>query len=395
MRATALTQPPSMRSIVFVASAVLFTETLMYAAMSPLLPSLSREFALTKAQAGVLVAAYPLGQVVAALPLVFFVARAGVRVSVVCGLAMLGLMSVAFGLASTYDLLVASRLLQGVAGALCWSSALGWLVESLPRARRGEVIGVAMGVSSAGLLLGPVFGGLAAFVGRDVAFAAIGVVGMPLAVAVAVRRDTAVTAERPSLTEITAAHATRDVLVGQGMLLLPGLLVGVLGVLGPLQLYRAGIGSSGIATTFLVAAATGVLLRPFVGRWSDRRGRVAPIRACLIFAAPLTFAMPFVGNRWILAAVVVVAFALYETLWGPAIAFLADCYERTGIQQGSGFALMNIASGVGMVVGAAAGGFAARMLGDRVVYSAVAAASVGVFVALRGAGRSKADPTGE
>ncbi|MGZ4413072.1 MAG: MFS transporter [Gaiellaceae bacterium] len=373
----------SVRNLTLLVSAVLFTETLLYAALSPLLPALTQRFGLSKSQAGLLVAAYAFGQVAAALPLVFFVSKAGVKASVVGGLVMLSATSLAFGFATGYGELLGTRLLQGVAGALCWSSGLAWLVEALPRARRGELIGIAMGVSASGLVFGPVFGGIAALAGRGVAFAGIAAIAAALGALVGALPRPVHAPGGLSPGELVTAHGGGQVLLGQGLLLLPGLLIGSLGVLAPLRLYQLGFRTNEIAVTFLLAAATGILIRPLVGRWSDRRGRLAPIRLCLVVAVPIGLAMPWAHDPWLLAALVVGAFTVYETVWGPTVALLADAYEVYGIAQGAGFALMNISSGAGIVVGAAVGGLAAHLVSDFVVYSATAGICLVTFVALR------------
>ena len=360
------------RNLTFLCAAVLFSETLLYAALSPLLPALTRSFALSKSQAGLLVAAYALGQVGAALPLVFLVSRVGVRPSVVGGLALLAATSAAFGVAEGFDELLAARLLQGVAGALCWSSALAWLVDASPRERRGELIGIAMGVASSGLVAGPVFGGAAALAGRPVAFAGIALVVAGLAGAVARLRPPAGAVQELSPAGLLALHVRGQVLLGQLLLLVPGLLIGALGVLAPLRLDALGFSTAAIAATFLIAAALGIGVRPFVGRWSDRRGRLVPIRLCLAASVPVGLILPWPGSPWLLAGLVVCAFTIYEALWGPAVALLADAYEAVGIQQGAGFALMNISSGVGVVAGSAVGGLVAHLFGDVVVDTGLA-----------------------
>lgn len=379
----------AVRNLTVLVSAVLFTETLLYAALSPLLPALTHRLGLSKSQAGLLVAAYAFGQVAAALPLVFLVSKAGVKVSVVGGLVMLSATSLAFGFAPSYGQLLGTRLLQGVAGALCWSSGLAWLVEALPRARRGELIGIAMGVSATGLVFGPVFGGIAALAGRGVAFAGIAAIAVALAGLVGALPRPVHALGGLSPAELVTAHTRGQVLLGQVLLLLPGLLIGSLGVLAPLRLYRLGFHTNEIAVTFVFAAATGILIRPLVGRWSDRRGRLAPIRLCLALAVPIGLAMPWVHDPWLLAGLVVAGLTVYETVWGPTVALLADAYEAFGISQGAGFALMNISSGVGIVVGAAVGGVAAHVFADFVVYSAMAGICLFASVALRRSERTE------
>ena len=75
-----------MRRLLFLASAIVFTDTLFYAAIVPLLPTYVDDFDLSKTGAGVLAAAYPAGTFLAALPGGWLAARIGVRPTVIVGL---------------------------------------------------------------------------------------------------------------------------------------------------------------------------------------------------------------------------------------------------------------------------------------------------------------------
>jgi len=294
---------------------------------------------------------------------------------------MLAATSVAFGLVGTYGELLVTRFLQGTAGALCWASGIAWLVDVAPRRRRGEMIGIFSGASAAGAVLGPVVGGAAALIGRAEAFA--GVAGLALLLAiVAARLPRPAGGERQSLTAISKAHSSRDLLSGQWLVVLPGLLLGTIGVLAPLRLHRLGWGPVGIAGTFLVAAAVGVLARPLISRWADRRGRLGAIRLLLLACIAVTVAIPSLGNRWVLSVFVVSAVSTYGLLWAPAMALVSQAYEEAGVAQALGFAVMNLTSGVGIVVGSAAGGEVAHLAGDVTAYALTVGTCLATFTAL-------------
>jgi DHA1 family solute carrier family 18 vesicular amine transporter 1/2 len=162
-----------MRRLIVLASMMVFFDVAFYAAIAPLLPDYVADFGLSKAQAGILAAAYAAGTLFASLPAGLVATWAGPRRTVIGGLLLLGFSSLVFGLAREIALLDAARFAQGVSGALIWSGALTWLITTAPPERRGSVIGTALGTAVAGALVGPIIGALAAEVGTDAVFGAV------------------------------------------------------------------------------------------------------------------------------------------------------------------------------------------------------------------------------
>ena len=135
--------PSDARRLLALVSAIVLVDTMFFAAITPLLPYYADRFDLSKAGAGVLAAAYPAGAMLGSLPGGWLVARAGVKRTVLLGLALLALSSLAFGLAADVEMLVAARFVQGIGGAASWTGGLAWLVAAGPPDRRGELIGKA------------------------------------------------------------------------------------------------------------------------------------------------------------------------------------------------------------------------------------------------------------
>src|SRR5436190_14629425 len=223
-----------MRRLLLLVGLLVFVDTMLYAALTPLLPHFAHEFGLSKPRAGVLVAAYAAGALLGAVPGGVAAARFGPRRAVLVGLTLMGLASLGFAFAGGFWTLFAARLLQGGASAFTWAGAFAWLLAAAPRERRGELLGSAMGAAIFGALFGPVIGAAAALAGRAAIFS--GLAGLALVLAVwTLRLETAPRGETPSASALLRAFRNRQFTAGLALMALPSLLFGILSVLGPLH----------------------------------------------------------------------------------------------------------------------------------------------------------------
>src|SRR3954470_6163314 len=294
-----------LRKLLFLASAVVFVDTSFYAAITPLLPDLTDQFGLSKTGAGVLAAAYPAGTFAGGLPGGWMAARVGVRPTVLFGLTLMTLASVAFAFADSVVLLDVARFVQGVGGAASWAGAMGWLAGAAPREKRGALIGSAMGAAIAGALFGPVLGVLADLVGHQVVFCGVGAVGVGL-IAWTLSTPGVAPVGDGSLGGLWRSLADTQVRTGLILIIVPGLLFGTLSVLGPLRLDALGASAAAIGATWLLAAALEAIVAPRPGRYSDRRGRMAPMLAGLLGGAIVYALLPWPDTAVLLAILIVV-----------------------------------------------------------------------------------------
>jgi predicted MFS family arabinose efflux permease len=342
-------------------------ETLAYTALTPLLPTLRSAAGLSKAQVGVLVAAYPAGVATGAIPIAALAGRIGTRLSAATSLAVLGGASVTFGVVSGFHGLVLARAVQGLAAGLCAASCAAWLVETGVAKRRAQDVGLFTSAAAFGAMFGPAIGAVAAYVGRAGVFAVIGVIAVALG-AIAFAQPGPPRAPSVPFRAVRSAHGSRGVLVGHWLVAMPGFLLGTTSVLVPLQLSHLGVGAAGIAATYLVAACIGTVTRPFIGRVADRVGVSRVLAAALLLGAVVALLLSQANTRFGVAACAVVANSLFGALWGPAMAYLSHQYERVGASQALGFSLMNIPIGAGTLAGALVAGLVARAVGSGVPY---------------------------
>ncbi len=363
--------PP--RRLVLVIGAVVFVDTMFYAVIAPLLPSLVVELHLSKLSAGVLTAAYPAGTLIGSLPGGWLAAKWGPRATVYTGLGLMAGSSLAFGFASNIVVLDAARFVQGLGGACTWAGGMAWLISETPRDMRGAIIGGALGAAIAGALFGPVLGTLAQAIGRGPVFSLVVVIALGLAL---LTRGLAQThaPQTSTVRELAVALRHPGVMLGMWLTTVPAIVSGLLAVLGPLRLHTLGASAVAIGGTYVAATATEAAFSAPSGRLSDRVGRLVPLRIGLVCVTItlLVFTRP---DSWEVLALVIVAMGTsLASFWAPAMALLSEAIDLTGVSQGYGMALTNLAWAAGQIVGAAGGGAVARAHGDGA--AAVAAACV-------------------
>ncbi len=375
-----------MRRLLVLVSAIIATDTMLFAVLTPLLPHYADEFGLSKSGAGVLMGTYAAGALLAAVPGGLAAARFGPKPAVLGGLVLMSIASVGFAVAGDVWTLGASRLLQGIGSVFSWAGGLAWLISAAPRERRGELLGGAMGAAVFGALLGPALGGAAGVVGARWSFVVVAVLGLALLVAAASTEGTP--AEPQSLARARKALTEPQFAAGLWLITLPALLFGVLVVLVPLRLGDFGWRAIAIGAVFLATTALEVVLNPMIGRYSDRRGRLQPVRMALIGSVIVSIALALAGRPELIVVLVLAAGIAYGSFYTPALAIISDGAERLGIAQGLAFGVMNACWAVGALIGPAAGGALADATGDAVPYLVMA----GICLATLVAAQSRAAP---
>jgi MFS family permease len=369
------------RRLVLVVGAIVFVDTMFYAAIAPLLPALAHELRLTKLSAGVMTASYPAGMLVASVPGGMLAVRRGPKFTVCAGLTLLAGSTLAFGLLNDAAALDAARFVEGVGGACSWAGGLAWIVAEAPLDRRGALMGSAIGAGIGGALFGPVIGVIASAVGRAATFSAVGVLAVLLIPAARRLRSPALGSAQ-GVRQLGHAVRNPTVIVGMWLVALPAIASGILGVLGPLRLHSFGAGAVVIGATYLAGTAIEAALSPAIGRYSDRRGRLVPLRLGLAGATAALILVLVPTSAGPLALTLVAVMASLGAFWAPAMAMLSDAADSQRLEQGLAAALMNLAWAAGQIVGAGAGGAAAKAAGDAAAILAAAVLSGGTLLVL-------------
>jgi MFS family permease len=369
------------RRLVLVIGAVVFVDTMFYAAIAPLLPGLASELHLSKLSAGAMTAAYPAGTLVGSIPGGMLAARYGPKLAVIAGLTLLACSTLAFGFLHNAAALDAARFAEGLGGACSWAGGLAWIVAEAPPGRRGALIGSALGAAIGGALFGPLIGTVATAIGRAPTFSGVVVIAVVLIIQ-ARRLPSPPFGTDQGLRSVLQALRERAIAVGMWLVALPAIASGMISVLGPLRLHRFGASAAGIGATFLVAAAIEAMLSPIIGRLSDRRGRLVPLRFGLAAATALLLCFALPRGAVLLAVVVVAIASTLAAFWAPAMAMLSDSADAHGLDQGLAAALMNLAWAAGQIAGAGVGGAVAKAAGDAVPMTVAAGLCAATLLAL-------------
>ncbi len=357
-------------------TAVIMADVLVYSMLIPLLPAYAAAYGLGQIELGLLLAAYAAGLLVATPVSGYLCDRHGRLGPLLTGLAGLVGASLLFAVSDSYPELVSARILQGAASGAAWTAGLALIADNYPAHERGIAMGTALSGNAGGMLLGPLFGGIAAqYLGLRLPFvAAAALAGAILASAWLLRgrmRRARPPRQRPQLKLLRDAGIRRLAL---GLLALTGIFTLIEPTL-PLHFATRFQASGGtIGVLFAIVMLGHAVCTPVAGYCADRYGSTVTIRGgAIALAATLPLlALPAglpLQSVLLLLFGMATAFALIPTL--PLLAALVE--RRSPGAYAQAFALFNLVYAGGMMLGPALGSVGAQWLGLSATFSVAAA----------------------
>lgn len=174
------------KALLYTLAFVQLTHVMDFMIMMPLSTLFCKEFAITNATFGLLVASYNISAGIFAFVGSFFIDRFDRRkVMLVCYTAFI-LGTLACGLAPTFPLLLAARIFTGMFGGIIISTMLSIVSDAVPFERRARAMATMyMGFAAASIIGVPAGSIIAAHSSWNIPFIAIAVMGIPILIAAA------------------------------------------------------------------------------------------------------------------------------------------------------------------------------------------------------------------
>jgi multidrug resistance protein len=387
-------RPSAKTGAMIVVALALFTDGILYYAIVPLLPGYARELHLGQLEIGLLVGSYAASLLVATVPLGRLADRVGRRTPLLWGLVGLFATTLAFAWASSYPLLVAARVLQGLSATVTWTAGMALLADHFMAEARARAMAVVFALANLGTLLGPPLAGmLAERWGRQAPFYAIA--GLAL-VDAAARLFLLREADAPRGAPLGILALLRDgtVRVFAGAMALAAGMLALLESTLPLHFDQSRhLSPATIGLLFGATAGAHMATAPLVTAFSHRVGRLRVLQVGLLAVAVL-LPMPVLapGLPAIFASLLGLGVVL-TLVMSPASPALADAVERRG---GAGYAsvfgLLNLAYALGMMVCPAAGSAAVEAFGILPAFVAIGLVFAGYTLVVRKVDAAEAAP---
>src|SRR6476469_5639720 len=136
-----------------------FTDLVAYSVAVPVLPDYAQRFHASPTIVGLLFGSFGVALLTLSIPMGAMSDRLGRKGPMIAALAVLAGATLLFAYAQSLPMLFLARMLQGAADAVTWVVGFALIADLYGEDERGRAMGLAMGGSSLGFIIGPVVGG--------------------------------------------------------------------------------------------------------------------------------------------------------------------------------------------------------------------------------------------
>lgn len=348
------TQKPRLSREVIVLGVIAFFVMVGFGVVIPVLPVFIRTFNVGYIEVGAVVSAFALMRFVASPFVGKLINLGGERTILAIGIGIVAVSSALVGIAGSYVEVLLLRGAGGIGSAMFSISAMTLLLGTTAPSMRGRSVGFYQGGFLIGGMAGPALGGVLAIISLRAPFffyaATLTVAGI---VGLVFLRPTSrtpkpddttptlpfrsVLADRRYRAALLANFASGWASMGVRSALIPILVV---------ELLHEDELWTGIA--FAIAAVVQTISLGPAGRYVDTVGRRPAIIGSYAVAALVMIAIPFVGNIWVLIALLCV-FGVAAALMGTAPA--ASVGDAAGARSGQPVAVFSAVSDLGAIIG--------------------------------------------
>ena len=147
------------RAVLWVAMSTSFATTFIGSSLNLSIPSIGMEFNVSASLLGWVVTSYILTVAAFSVPFGILADGIGRKKIFVPGVFLFALTSIVAVISPSMIFLIIVRFLQGISGAMIYSTNTPFLINAFPSSQRGRVIGLNIAATYLGLSLGPVVGG--------------------------------------------------------------------------------------------------------------------------------------------------------------------------------------------------------------------------------------------
>jgi MFS family permease len=360
-----------------------------YSAAVPLIPHFRQQFHLTSLQAGLVLAAYSVAVLIAAVPTGHLADRFGAKRMTAIGACTMLASTAGFATANSFELLVVSRLMQGAGDAVIWSAGVAWVMGRTPASRRGRAIGAIQASGMLGIILGPSIGGVGAGVlGITPTFLLLTAILGVLLAWVLLEPESAIAAEQGQFV-VSLRTSLGDSLILAGIVVMFAVSVvgGALQLLVPTRLAVDGMSQSDIGVVYTLGALVGSGVAVVAGPIGDRIGRV-PLS--IFGTGALAAAVGLLSLQWSVRsfAIIVIGVAgVQALLYTAGYPLGSDGADRAGLGHGVVMGILNLAWGMGAVIGPIAASQLPGLTGARPAYGVLALVTLTAAILVHVLGR--------